>query len=99
MYTSGWPKIQKICCQSTGFPPLSTLKKLAPKIRSKVSSTRPTVIAGNANNMMAEVINVVHENIGIRIKDMPGARIVMIVARKFRPPINVPKPAICSPIV
>lgn len=48
---------------------------------------------------MAEVIKVAQANIGIRMKDIPGARIVMMVARKLIPPIRVPRPAICSPIV
>ena len=51
-------------------------------------------MAGNANRIMAEVMNAVHVNIGILMKDMPGARIVMMVARKLIPPINVPRPAI-----
>ncbi|MNR64757.1 hypothetical protein D3C85_1875090 [compost metagenome] len=67
IYTSGWPKIQKICCQSTGLPPVSGLKKLAPRIRSKVRRTSPTVIAGKANRIIAEVIKVAQANMGIRI--------------------------------
>ncbi|MNN44099.1 hypothetical protein D3C81_1583770 [compost metagenome] len=64
-----------------------------------MSSTNPTVIAGKANRIIADVTNDVQVNIGIRIKDIPGARIVMIVARKLMPPISVPRPAICRPIV
>jgi hypothetical protein len=34
MYTSGWPKNQKMCWYSTGSPPPAALKKLVPKCRS-----------------------------------------------------------------
>jgi hypothetical protein len=34
MYTSGWPKNQKMCWNSTGSPPPAALKKLVPKWRS-----------------------------------------------------------------
>ncbi|MNR66439.1 hypothetical protein D3C85_1899300 [compost metagenome] len=51
-------------------------------------------MAGKANKIIAEVMNAVHVNIGIRMKVIPGARIVMTVARKLMPPIRVPRPAI-----
>ena len=35
MYTSGCPNTQKRCCHRTGSPPLATLKKFIPKLRSK----------------------------------------------------------------
>jgi len=34
MYTSGCPKTQNRCCQSTGSPPPPGVKKLDPKFRS-----------------------------------------------------------------
>ena len=34
MYTSGWPKNQKMCWYITGSPPAAGLKKLVPKWRS-----------------------------------------------------------------
>ena len=34
MYTSGWPKNQKMCWNITGSPPPAGLKKLVPKWRS-----------------------------------------------------------------
>ena len=34
MYTSGWPKNQKMCWNITGSPPPAALKKLVPKWRS-----------------------------------------------------------------
>ena len=35
MYTSGWPKNQKRCCQRIGSPPPCGSKKLVPNWRSK----------------------------------------------------------------
>ena len=35
MYTSGWPKNQKRCCQMMGSPPPAGSKKLVPNWRSK----------------------------------------------------------------
>ncbi len=35
MYTSGWPKNQKRCCQMIGSPPPVGSKKLVPNWRSK----------------------------------------------------------------
>jgi len=97
MYTSGWPKIQKMCCHSTTFPPAATSKKFARNSRSNISSTSPTVIAGKANRINSDVINDAHVNIGIRMNVMPGARILMIVTRKLMPPIREPIPEICRP--
>ncbi|MNT47389.1 hypothetical protein D3C72_1841000 [compost metagenome] len=34
MYTSGWPKNQKMCWYITGSPPPAAEKKLVPKWRS-----------------------------------------------------------------
>ena len=34
MYTSGWPKNQKMCMNIVGSPPPAALKKLVPKWRS-----------------------------------------------------------------
>lgn len=38
----------------------------------------------------------VHVNTGIFIRVMPGARILMIVTKKFTPVSSVPTPEICS---
>ena len=35
MYTSGWAKIQKRCCQSSAEPPWLTSKKWVPTLRSR----------------------------------------------------------------
>lgn len=63
-------------------------KKFAPNNRSNVSKNKPTVNAGNANKINTLAMNVVHENNGIRIMVIPGARIVITVTRKLIPPIK-----------
>ena len=79
------------------FPPSATLKKFVPNIRSNIKRPNPTVNGGNANKISADVTNVVHVNIGMRMYVIPGARILIIVTRKLIPPINVPIPEICKP--
>ena len=53
-------------------------------MRSMVSSIRPTVMTGNARINRMEVINVIQMNRGMRMRLMPGARILMIVTVKFK---------------
>ena len=50
MYTSGWPKIQNRCCQSSGSPPAAALKKFVPKLRSKNTRISAAVTSGIANS-------------------------------------------------
>ena len=57
----------------------------------------PTVSGGNANKIKAEATNVVHVKSGSLMYVMPGALMLMIVARKLIPAISVPIPAICRP--
>ena len=49
-----------------------------------VSSMSPTVITGNARISRIEVIRVIQMNTGMRIRLMPGARMLMMVTVKFR---------------
>src|SRR5690625_1885537 len=67
MYTSGCPNIQNRCCQIIVFPPKDTSKKAVPNIRSNINKNKLIVNAGKANKIKTLVINVVHENNGIRI--------------------------------
>lgn len=79
MYTSGWPKNQNTCWNSTGSPPPAALK-LVPKWMSisimvtTPASTGITAISRNA------VISQVQTNSGIFIRVMPGARRLRMVA-------------------
>ena len=72
MYTSGWPKIQKKCCQSIGSPPPDGTKKLVPKNRSNMSRMSATVMTGNASSSRTWVMKLIQTNIGMRISVMPG---------------------------
>ena len=49
MYTSGWPKNQKMCWNSTGSPPPAAEKKLVPKNRSVSSIVTPPASTGIAS--------------------------------------------------
>src|SRR5699024_9117989 len=81
------------------FPPKATSKNAVPNIRSNINKNKLIVNAGNANKINILVINVDHENKGIRIYVIPGARIVRMVAMKLIRPISVPAPAICSHLI
>ena len=48
MYTSGWPKNQKMCWKSTGSPPPAAWKKLVPKNWSVSSMVTPPASTGIA---------------------------------------------------
>src|SRR5213592_1480104 len=48
MYTSGWPKYQKRCCQSSGSPPPDGRNQLVPSVRSKSSMATADVRTGSA---------------------------------------------------
>ena len=97
MYTSGWPNSQNMCCQSSGLPPASALKKLASNSRSNVSSNSATAMTGIAKMMRNDVTSVIHTNTGIRNSVIPGARMFRIVTTKFRPPASDEIPRICRP--
>src|SRR5690606_14122062 len=94
MYTSGCPNIQTKFSQMIVLPPIVTSKKADPNSLSNIKKNILMVNGGNAIKISDDAIKVVHVNNGILINDIPGARIVMIVARKLIPDINVPKPEI-----
>ncbi|MMZ65073.1 hypothetical protein D1872_274510 [compost metagenome] len=80
--------------QSISIPPFAIVKNCEPNIRSNIMSASATVRTGKANRMMTQVMSTDQVNIGMRIKVMPGARILRIVAIKLTPVISVPIPAI-----
>ena len=43
-------------------------------------------------------MNAIHEKIGMRMKCMPGARMLMIVVMKLKPAASEEMPRICRPI-
>src|ERR1044072_2230996 len=96
MYTSGWPKNQKMCWNSTGSPPPAAEKKLVPKNRSVSSIVTPPASTGIASSSRYAVINQVHTNIGILSSDMPGARRFMIVTITLIAPMIDEIPSKCT---
>ena len=68
-----------------GFPPPYEVKKCIPANRSKKSIPKVPVRIGNANITRTMLAATVHTKIGIRIKVIPGARIVRIVVKKLIP--------------
>jgi hypothetical protein len=97
MYTSGWPNSQKRCCHSSGSPPAAGLKKLAPKFRSNISRNRATVMIGMANRIRNDDTSVIHVKTGMRIRVMPGARMLRMVTMRFTAPTVDAMPRICRP--
>ena len=81
MYTSGCPKNQNRCCQSSGSPPLPSagLKKLVPQFRSMNSSAPAALSTGTASSSRIAVMKSDHTVMGIRNIVMPGARMLMTV--------------------
>ncbi len=83
MYTSGWPKIQNRCCQSSTLPPSTGSKKWVPKRRSRNSIALSRFSAGNAKITMNEVATIAQTNSGTRLSDIPGARSLSAVTMKL----------------
>ena len=97
MYTSGWPKIQKRCCHSSGSAPAATSKKLASNVRSNVSRINATVMTGSANTSRNCTTRIIQVNTGMRSRLMPGQRMLMMVTSRLMAPSSEAMPAICRP--
>ena len=97
IYTSGCPKIQKRCCQSNGSAPIATLKKLASNVRSKLRSTRATVMTGKAKSSKNWTTRIIQVKTGIRSMVIPGALILTIVTMRLIEPTREAMPTIWSP--
>ncbi|RPK60626.1 hypothetical protein EES42_33585 [Streptomyces sp. ADI95-17] len=98
MYTSGWPKNQKRCCQSRA-PPLAGSKTCAPNFRSASSTRRAAARTGKASRTSTAVSRTFQTKIGMRNIVMPGARMQMIVVMKLTEPRMVPKPEKARPMI
>ncbi len=83
MYTSGWPNSQNRCCHNTGSAPLVKLKKFVPNRRSNRASNNPTVRTGRAKIRRNCTTRVIHTKSGIRMKLIPGARMLTTVTARF----------------
>src|ERR1700729_4302118 len=96
MYTSGWPKNQNRCWNSTGSPPPSAEKKVVPKLRSVSSMVSAPARTGSASSSRNTVTRIDHTNSGILCSVMPGARMLKIVVMKLMAPRIDEAPARCS---
>src|SRR5688500_7643258 len=80
-------------------PPRSGTKKLKPNARSNSTKNCDAATNGVAMTTSSEVEKFAHTSSGMRQKLMPGARMVMMVTRKFRAVAIDDAPANCTPIV
>ena len=76
------------------LPPASLVKKWKPRYRSSVSIASVAVRIGNAATISRLAASEVQQNIGIRIRLMPGARCFSMVATRLTPDRSVPTPEI-----
>ena len=96
IYTSGWPKNQKICWNMTGSPPPAAMKKLVPKYLSVSNMvTAPASTGMDAISRNAVIIQV-HTNSGNCMKPMPGARMLNMVAIMLIAPMMEETPRKCT---
>src|SRR5688500_8129310 len=80
-------------------PPPPGLKKLKPSPRSSRTKNCDAAMNGVAMTTSSDVEKFAHTSSGIRKNDIPGARMVMIVTRKFSAVAIDDAPANCTPIV
>src|SRR3954454_12355829 len=85
---------------STSPPaPPATRKKSKPSAHSSSTKNCDAAMNGVAMTTSSDVEKFAHTSSGIRKNDIPGARIVMIVTRKFSAVAIDDAPANCTPIV
>src|SRR5689334_5563186 len=87
MYTSGWPKNQKMCWYSTGSPPPAELKKVVPKKWSVSSMVTAPASTGITRISRYAVISQVQQNSGMRSSVTPGARMFISVTMTLMAPM------------
>jgi hypothetical protein len=73
------------------------LKKLVENSRSKLSRNRATVMTGMAKSSRNWATRLIHTKMGIRIRLMPGARMLMTVTIRLMAPVSEAMPRICRP--
>src|SRR5436853_4166809 len=78
-------------------PPFATLKKLVCSARSRIRKNCDPAMNGVAITTSSEVVKFAQTSSGMRQNVMPGARIVMIVTRKFSAVAIDEAPANCTP--
>src|SRR5215470_6012908 len=80
-------------------PPWVGSKKLKPSARSSSTKNCDAAMNGVAMTTSSEVEKFAHTSSGMRKNDMPGARMVMMVTRKFSAVAIDDAPANCTAIV
>ncbi len=70
---------------------------MASKLRWNISRNSATVITGIANTSRNWTTRIIHVNTGIRISDMPLARMFRTVVMRLSAPVSEAMPVICSP--
>src|SRR5271165_6346474 len=98
-YTSGCPKIQKKCIQTTAEPPAWVSKKWPPRYRSTSNITCAAVSGLMARITMPDMTRLSQANNGIFPKLIPGQRIQRIVVRILIAVPMLPKPDTSNPNV
>src|SRR4029079_5085756 len=87
MYTSGWPKNQNTCWNSTGSPPPAALKNDVPTCRSVRSIVTAPASTGMTAISIYAVMSQAQQNSGSFISVMPGARRFRIVVMMLIDPM------------
>jgi hypothetical protein len=77
-------------------PPWVGSKKLKPSARSSSTKNCEAAMKGVAMTTSSEVEKFAHTSSGMRKNDMPGARMVMMVTRKFSAVAIDDAPANCT---
>src|SRR5882672_8600509 len=101
MYTSGCPKNQNRCCQSSVDPPecgcswslmtrFDGTKKLVPATWSRITRMQAGIKTANAVRPMQDVMNHAHTVSGMRIRLIPFTRRSSVVVIKFNEPSSWP---------
>src|SRR3954447_16487693 len=80
-------------------PPLAALKKFQPSAQSSSTKNCEAAMNGVAMTTSSDVEKFAHTSSGMRKNDMPGARMVMMVTRKFSAVAIDEAPANCTPTV
>src|SRR5919197_1406785 len=76
-----------------------TIASITPEIPSSRTKNCEAATNGVAMTTSSDVEKFAHTSSGMRQNDMPGARIVMIVTRKFSAVAIDDAPANCTPMV
>ena len=83
MYTSGWPKIQNRCCQSSGSAPAPIVVEVRAEEAVELEEHQRDRDHREGQHEQELHDERIHVNIGMRIRFIPGARMLMIVVMKL----------------